>query len=247
MAVNFQRKIPFLRVLKHVRFLHPLARFLYQRNIPQRMQLRLMGLTFAHPVGVAAGVDKRGEYVDAIACFSPSFIEIGPLRDVRFAIQNLQDRDSNLVVLGNLSNSKDLVSAFTLLYDFVDGIILNVSLNSSVSKVIDHLLELRRYNDTYKPIIFKLFPDLTSEELDNIARYALGSGIDGIMVGAEFVDRIREKTQGLLPIIATGEISTPERAAQILDGGADLIAVTNSPFHYGPRLIYRIVKYLEKR
>ena len=247
MAIHPQRKIPSLHVLKYARFLHPLARFLYQRKTPQRMQIRLMGQAFDHPVGVAAGVDKRGEYVDAISCYSPSFIEIGPLRDVRFAIQNLQNRSSNAIVLGNLSNSKDLISAFTLLYDFVDGIVLNVSMNSSVSKVIDHLLELRRCNDTYKPIIFKLFPDLTSEETDNIVHYALGSGIDAVMVGAEFVDRIREKTQGLLPIIATGEISSPERAAQILDGGADLVAVTNSPFHYGPRLIYRIVKYLEKR
>ena len=80
-----------------------------------------------------------------------------------------------------------------------------------------------------------------------MATYALGSGIDGMMVGAEFVDRIREKTQGLLPIIATAEIASPERAAQLLDTGADLLAVTNSPFHYGPKLVYKIVKYLEKR
>ena len=63
----------------------------------------------------------------------------------------------------------------------------------------------------------------------------------------EFVDKIREKTLGLIPVIATAEIAAPERAAQILDTGADLLAVTNSPFHYGPRLVYRIVKYLEKR
>lgn len=247
MTTKSYRKIPFLHVLKYVRFLYPVIRFFYQRHAPERLQVKRMGLTFSHPIGVAAGIDKHGEYVDAMSCFSPAFIEIGPLRDVRFSIQNLQERNCNTVILGNLSNSKDLVSAFTLLYDFVDGIVLNVSLNSSVSKVIDHLLELRRYNDTYKPIIFKLFPDLTSNELDDVAHYMLGSGIDGVMVGAEFVEQIREKTQGLLPIIATGEISTPERAAQILDAGADLIAVTNSPFHYGPRLIYRLVKYLEKR
>ena len=178
---------------------------------------------------------------------SPAFIEIGPLRDCRFAIKHLQKRNSPTLILANLSNSQDLVRSFTLIYDFVDGIVLNVSLNSNVSKVIDHLLELRRYNDTYKPIIFKLYPDLTLDQLEDVAHYMLGSGIDGVMVGAEFVDRVRDKTQGLLPVIASGEISTPERAAQLLDTGADLIAVTNSPFHYGPRLIYKIVKYLDKR
>ena len=246
MLMNPSPKTPFLRVLKHVRFLHPVVRFFYHRSAP-RLEKQLMGLTFSHPIGVAAGVDKRGEYTDAMSCYSPAFIEIGPLRDCRFAIKHLQNRNSPTLILANLSNAQDLVRSFTLIYDFVDGIVLNVSLNSNVSKVIDHLLELRRYNDTYKPIIFKLYPDLTLDQLEDVAHYMLGSGIDGVMVGAEFVDRVREKTQGLLPVIASGEISTPERAAQLLDTGADLIAVTNSPFHYGPRLIYKIVKYLDKR
>ena len=244
--MNASSNIPFLRVLKHVPFLHPLVRFFYQRH-ETGLDKQLMGIRFAHPVGVAAGIDKRGEFTDAMSCFSPAFIEIGPVRDIRFTVSNLQKRTANTVILGNLTNSKDLVKAFTLIYDFVDGIVLNVSMNSSVSKVIDHLLELRRYNDTYKPVIFKLYPDLTTDQLESVAAYMLGSGIDGVMVGAEFVEKVRDITQGLLPVIATGEISTPERAAQLLDTGADLVAVTNSPSHYGPRLIYRIVKYLEKR
>ena len=242
----FQKNIPFLSVLKHTPFLYPVVRALYDRR-PISLAKRLMGLSFSHPVGVAAGVDRRGELTDAMACFSPAFIEIGPLHDVRFAIQNLQNRTEETLVFCNLSNAKDLVSDFTLIYDFVDAIVLNVSSGTTVSKSIDHLLELRRYNDTNRPIIFKLFPDLSSENLDEISAYMLGSGIDGVMIGAEFVDRIREKTQGLLPVIATAEISSPERAAQLLDTGADLVAVTNSPFHYGPRLISRIVKYLDKK
>ncbi len=239
-------KLHFLRVLKYAPFLQPIVSALFRRPT-LGLEKRLMGIPFAHPIGVAAGVDRRGEFADAIACFHPSFLEIGPLRDVRFATQNLQNRESDIVILGNLSHSKDLVSAFTLIYDFVDAIVLNVSHGSSVSRVIDHLLELRRYNDTYKPIIFKLFPDLSQEELDDVAAYMLGSGIDGVMVHAEFVERIREKTQSLLPIIAIGEISAPERAAQILASGADLVAVTNSPTHYGPGLISKIVKSLQKK
>lgn len=248
MALVLHNKIPFfLSILKHATILHPVVRTFYD-NRPVGLNLRLMGLPFSHPIGVASGFDKRGEFTDAMACYSPSFIEIGPLHDVRLTIRNLQDRKAkDTLVFGNLSNSKDLVSAFTLLYDFVDAIVFNVSHGSSVSKVIDHLLELRRYNDTNKPILFKLFPDLMNEELDQVASYMLESGIDGVIVSAEFVDRIREKTLGLLPIIAMAEISKPERAAQLLDTGADLIAVTNSPFHYGPRLIYKIVKYLDKR
>ena len=206
-----------------------------------------MGLHFSSPIGVAAGVDKRGEYTDIIDCFSPSFIELGPLRDVLYSIKHLQERERDIRVLGNLSNTKEIERSFSLIYDFVDAIVLNISLNTSVSKIIDHLLELRRYNDTYKPIIFKLFPNLTPDVLDELAEYMLCSGIDAVMVQAEFVPLIREKTQGLMPVIAIAEISTPERAAQLLDTGADLIAVSNSPFHYGPALIKKLIKYLDKR
>ena len=206
-----------------------------------------MGLHFSSPIGVAAGVDKRGDYTDIIDCFSPSFIEIGPLRDVLYSIKHLQERERDIRVLGNLSNTKEIERSFSLIYDFVDAIVLNISLNTSVSKIIDHLLELRRYNDTYKPIIFKLFPNLTPDVLDELADYMLCSGIDAVMVQAEFGPLIREKTQGLMPVIAIAEISTPERAAQLLDTGADLIAVSNSPFHYGPALIKKLIKYLDKR
>lgn len=245
-AQNKNNNIPFIRLLKYLPFLLPIVRLFYKRQSPL-LKKEVMGISFPSPVGVAAGVDRRGEFTGVISCFSPGFIEIGPLRDVRFAIQNLSSRSEGLVVLANLSNSQNLGHAFALIYDFVDAIVLNVSKGSSVSAVVDHLLELRRYNDAYKPILFKIFPDLMGDQLDSVTSFMLGSGIDGAIVGAEFVERVREKTLGLLPIIATAEISVPERAAQILDSGADLIAVTNSPVHYGPKLIKRINKYLEKR
>lgn len=244
--MTVKKNIPFLRLLKFAPFLHPLVRLFYKRQSPL-LRKEVMGLSFPSPVGVAAGVDRKGEYTDVISCFSPGFIEIGPLRDVRPAIRQLTDRSDGIIVLANLSNSQNLGHAFALIYDFVDAIVLNVSKGSSVSTIIDHLLELRRYNDTYKPILFKIFPDLMTDQLDSVTSFMLGSGIDGVIVGAEFVEKVREKTLGLLPVIATAEISAPARAAQILDSGADLIAVTNSPVHYGPKLIKRINKYLEKR
>lgn len=37
----------------------------------------LMGLTFPNPVGLAAGLDKNGEYIDALAALGFGFIEVG--------------------------------------------------------------------------------------------------------------------------------------------------------------------------
>lgn len=39
--------------------------------------ITLMGLTFKNPVGLAAGLDKNGEYIDALASLGFGFIEIG--------------------------------------------------------------------------------------------------------------------------------------------------------------------------
>ena len=239
-------RTPRLRLLRFASFLQPVFRTFYGSN-PQSLRKQVMGLPFPHPIGVAGGIDKLGEFPDALSCFSPSFVEIGPVRDVMTVIQNLQSRKGDLLLLGNLSNSQNLERSFTLIYDFVDGIVLNLSHGTSVSAFINHLLELRRYNDTYRPILFKLSSDLTQDDLSDIAAYMLGSGIDGVMVGAEILPKIKELTLGLMPVIVTAEISTSERAAQLLEAGADLIALTNSPYHSGPKLIQRIVKYLDKR
>ena len=39
--------------------------------------VKLMGLTFPNPVGLAAGLDKNGEHIDALASLGFGFIEIG--------------------------------------------------------------------------------------------------------------------------------------------------------------------------
>lgn len=43
----------------------------------QELRTLCMGLDFANPVGLAAGLDKNGEYIDALAALGFGFIEIG--------------------------------------------------------------------------------------------------------------------------------------------------------------------------
>lgn len=44
---------------------------------PARDERKVMGLSFANPVGLAAGLDKDGAYIDALASLGFGFIEIG--------------------------------------------------------------------------------------------------------------------------------------------------------------------------
>src|SRR6266568_1350895 len=42
-----------------------------------RVPVRVMGLDFPNPVGLAAGLDKDGAYIDGLAALGFGFIEIG--------------------------------------------------------------------------------------------------------------------------------------------------------------------------
>lgn len=44
---------------------------------PQGEPIEVMGLEFPHPVGLAAGLDKNGDYLDALAKLGFAFIELG--------------------------------------------------------------------------------------------------------------------------------------------------------------------------
>ena len=70
-----------MRMLRAVRKV-PLCNRLLKRIFRykgQDMQRSLFGLDFKNPIGLAAGIDKNGEYYNELACFGFSFIEIGSL------------------------------------------------------------------------------------------------------------------------------------------------------------------------
>ncbi len=49
------------------------------RAQPRKSPTSVLGLDFAHPVGLAAGLDKNGDYIDALASLGFAFIEVGTL------------------------------------------------------------------------------------------------------------------------------------------------------------------------
>lgn len=56
----------------------PLLRSIYQVR-DHRLEKKLFGLTFANPVGLAAGFDKDARLIDELSCLGFGFIEIGTL------------------------------------------------------------------------------------------------------------------------------------------------------------------------
>lgn len=119
------------------------------------------------------------------------------------AVEHIKKDRPNVIIAANISKNttsinedaaKDYETSFALLYDFVDMFVVNVSCPNVVgltalqdisflSDIVDRLLDLRRYYDNYRPILLKVSPDLSTEQLDDIIDYCLRSGIDGIVAG----------------------------------------------------------------
>lgn len=124
-------------------------------------------------------------------------------KGVKNAVEHLKKERPEVIVAANISKNttsinedaaKDYEKGFGLLYDFVDMFVVNISCPNVVgltalqditflSEIVDKLLDLRMYYDTYKPILLKVSPDLSHQQLDEIIDYCLRSGIDGLVAG----------------------------------------------------------------
>ena len=60
--------------LAGLRFLQPLWP---AADVPASLAVRCLGLEFAHPLGLAAGFDKNGDYLDALGAMGFSHVELG--------------------------------------------------------------------------------------------------------------------------------------------------------------------------
>ncbi len=86
MFYYFIRKLLFLiepekshnLTLKYLNFkkVQLLKKIFYKYHIPSK-KIKCMGLTFKNILGAAAGIDKNGEYIDALSKLGFGFIEIG--------------------------------------------------------------------------------------------------------------------------------------------------------------------------
>jgi dihydroorotate dehydrogenase len=123
------------------------------------------------------------------------------------------------------------------------------------------------------PILVKLAPDLSDEELDDALEVILRTGMDGVIATNTSLERkglrskMREETGGIsgeplrvrseavlrsvvkkldgrLPVISVGGIMRPEDARVRLEAGAALVQVYTGLVYAGPGLVKQIIQEL---
>lgn len=220
-----------------------------------------------------------------------------PGKGADFVTQQISaPRSRPSVILGiNIGKNKDTpneeaaLDYLSLLEKFsplADYLAVNVSSPNTVGlrrlqardyleNLLKQLVSKRAELPDERPILVKLAPDLTDEELDDALAAIITVGLDGVIatnttvgreelrssVGGEtgglsgkpltcksvnIVRKISERTRGRLPIVGVGGIMKPNDAKSMLDAGASLIQIYTGLIYAGPGLVKDIVHELER-
>lgn len=128
---------------------------------------------------------------------------------------------------------------------------------------------------TPKPVLVKIAPDLTQEQIDDVIDVCLARGIRGIIAtnttlsregltrstseagglsgrplhtrSLEIVRYLCQALDGKIPVIGVGGIFGPDDARSMFDAGASLIQIYTSFIYEGPGIIKQINKSLDKK
>jgi len=133
-------------------------------------------------------------------------------------VERLKNRPKNLIVGGNIGKNKitpndeainDYKICFNKLYPYVDYFTVNVSSPNTpglrelqdkkpLMEILNSLVEIRKAkvnnNEKSLPILLKIAPDLTIEQLDDIVSLTLETKIDGIVATNTTISREGLKT-----------------------------------------------------
>lgn len=124
-------------------------------------------------------------------------------------ISRLQDRPKQLILGGNIGKNKvtpnenavdDYRKCFFALFDHVDYFVVNVSSPNTpglralqdkapLMELLNTLQQLNQQKDTPKPILLKIAPDLTNEQLDDIIDIVRATGIAGLIATNTTISR----------------------------------------------------------
>lgn len=296
---------------------------------PETRPITVMGLEFSNPIGLAAGLDKNGDYIDALAAVGFGFIEIGTItprpqpgnpkprlfrlpehqaiinrmgfnnKGVDHLVEQVKKARYQGVLGINIGKNfdtpiekaaDDYLYCLDKVYAYADYVTINISspntknlrqlqqgdnIRQLLSSLKQRQSELKELHQKYVPLVLKIAPDLSDEEINHIAELLLEFKIDGVIATNTTIDRsaikdhpLAEEVGGLsgapvrqqanhvvkilaqklgdnIPIIGVGGIFNSEHAQEKLTAGAQLIQVYSGLIYQGPQLVRDILQTLK--
>jgi len=206
--------------------------------------------------------------------------------------QNLKQRKKSGIVGANISKNKDSLDAtydyatsLEAVYDYADYITINVSSPNTVGlrdlqqkEALSALMqamgkkrdELAAKYGKRKPVLYKIAPDLTAQDKEDIVEVALAHRIDGLIVTNTTITRppnlrsqhrnergglsgrplfvlstetlrdIYKLSHGKIPLVGVGGIASAEDAYAKIKAGASLVQLYTALVYQGFDLVQRI-------
>jgi len=128
---------------------------------------------------------------------------------VAAAVEHLKKRKTKIIIGGNIGKNKttpieeadtDYEKCFEALFNYVDYFALNVSSPNTpnlralqekepLTKLLKRIKELNSKKQNPKPILLKIAPDLTNEQLDDIIDIVKETKIDGVIATNTTISR----------------------------------------------------------
>ena len=254
------RRMLWMRYLPGFQFWNRLR---FRREYPS-LAREVFGVRFRHPIGLAPVLEQQVELLDACDSIGFSFTGLIPGETpIQTIAERLQERSTPIVAAIELradgeseeAAQQALIRQFSLLYDFADYFVIDINRESGLSSLddfsdwtalLDELLSLRLYYEKYRPIILRIAPGHTEEQMKRILDFTLQSGFDGIIApGVSKVRFCKDYTQNRIPIIGSGAVSTPEEALELLNAGASLIEVAQGIRNQGLLTAKRLLKAID--
>jgi len=293
--------------------------------------ITVMGLQFPNRVGLAAGLDKNGDYIEALSAVGFGFIEIGTVTPkpqegnpkprlfrlpeaqaiinrmgfnnlgVDHLIEQVKVAQTDAIIGINIGKNfntpvenaiNDYLIGLKKVYSYADYITINISspntpglrslqfgesLNQLLNTLKEEQARLQQQYARYVPMAVKVAPDLSPDEVEELAQAFTQFKIDAVIAtnttlsrngvenltfgdeagglsgrpvfekSTEIVRQFRQALPENLPIIAAGGIMSSGDVAKKLDAGASLVQIYSGFIYQGPSLINNIIKTLENR
>ncbi|SIN85670.1 quinone-dependent dihydroorotate dehydrogenase [Salinivibrio sp. ES.052] len=310
------------------RFHHTPLRFFYSQHLPPR-PVTVMGLNFNNPVGLAAGLDKNGECIEAFGAMGFGFVEVGTVtprsqpgndkprlfrvkaaegiinrmgfnnQGVDALVENVKKAKNFHGILGiNIGKNKDTpieqgtddyIACMQKVYQHADYIAVNISSPNTpglrslqYGDMLDELLKALKAEQTlladmhgkYVPLAVKIAPDLSEDEIQQVADTLVRQQIDGVIAtnttldrslvdgmphyresgglsgrpvqlkSTEVIRQLHHALHGAMPIIGVGGIDSVTAAREKLEAGADLVQIYSGLIYQGPGLVKQIVRHV---
>lgn len=291
----------------------------------------LMGLALRNPVGLAAGLDKNGAHIDALAALGFGFVEVGTVTPRpqdgnpkprlfrlpraqalinRFGFNNQgldafvanvrrsQFRQEGGILGLNIGKNAatpiesavdDYLTCLDGVYPHADYVTVNISSPNTTNlralqggdelTTLLQALQNRReaLSDQHGrrvPLVVKIAPDLSPDQVDAIAELLPRHGMDGVIatnttlersavqglphadeagglsgppvheLSLAVIRRLRERLGTETAIIGVGGIGSGTQAREKIEAGADAVQLYTGLIYRGPALIGECVRAL---